>query len=966
MPNGLQISSGSVLPVASDLLGQACKCRRFVILIALLCIGRISSGQNYLTSTGSPPFSAPEPSEYGFVDNANGNLYIALPLASYPQRGSRKPEPILFTFNSNRAWTQGGGGSGPFWTPDRGGWTHGNNEALNGYLTGVGDGLPTQQGGWCVFDETFAEPSGTQHPFPPINAVEPGDPYCSGPAKADVLAADSSGYHLYDDCSQIQVYQSCLLQVYAPDGTIVYQIAGSGIEDPQGNQIWIKDANGNYISQSNTTNYYFDTLGRQLGGLGELNSQNAFSNYTLTNVNIPLKTTFGQPGVAECPSPCTMNTIGSIGLPDGTSFSFKYDCDSTSGNPACGSPAGQSAYYGMLVSMTLPTGGQVNYSWTLVTDPYSNKHLWLASRTASGGRWSYSVRNLSTCSPTQVGCQQQVTSTSPTGEKTVYTFTLNNGDWPVQILRYDASANLIATVNTTWDFSGVCPWYQCHGAVYVRRVSEAVTYPVPGGTSITKKTTYAYDSPQNGNVKAVQEWRFLPGTNPSFLSVPDRATYVTYYTNSGMNIINKPLTTTLCNNSGTDSDCPGGGSKVSQTKVTYDSYGQSGLVAVSGVTHHDDTNFGTGNTIRGNPTQIQQWVSGTYLTTLRTYDTTGQVLSSTDAAGNTTTYSYTDNNHIFDDNGANPPQAHTGTTTNAYLTGVTLPTVGGVSMKVSMGYYFGSGKRAIFTDVNGQSSYFHFVNPVTLVNDPFDRATESVLPIGWSLTNYTSPTEADTYAPVADTSPSSGCSSCRHNEFLFDTWGRKVTEGLYMPDSSRVDVNTTYDTNGRVYQVSHPGTSVFETFSYDGLNRKTAVTHPDNQSLRTAFGPNVGNLGGLTSQQLSASTYGYGYPVISVDETGKPRQEWIDGFGKVIEVDEPSGSGTGSAPTATVTVSGSEGTHDVCHGDICVTHFDTGTVTITVNGYVATTSWLGASTSITLATALANQLNSPSRLLRRL
>jgi RHS repeat-associated protein len=731
------------------------------------------------------------------------------------------------------------------------------------------------------------------------------------------------------------------------------------LQDAKGRGIEIEDPNGNYISAVSEYQLY-DTLGRQLGGLGEPNSQGSTSNYTITYTgDFNVKTAFGQSGINECPQgiACLVNAFQAITLPDGSSFSFTYDCDSTSGVAACASPGGQSAYYGNLLSMTLPTGGVVNYTWTTVTDPYGNKHRWLSSRTSAGGTWTYSVKNLSSCSQSQVGCQQQVTSTNPNGDYTIYTFTIDNGDWPVEVQRYNAAGTLMSTVNTTWDFSVACPWSGCHGHAYVRKLSETVTYPIPGGTSITKKTAYTYDSPQNGNVTAVQEWKFLPGTSPTFSAVPDRATYVTYYS-AGTNIINKPQKTTLCNNQpGSDSDCPGGGLKVAQTIVTYDSYGTNGLTGLSGAFNHDDTNFGTGTTARGNPTQIQQWVNGTYLTTSRTYDTTGQVLSSTDPAGNKTTYSYADN--FFNDNGSNPPQAYTpATPTNAYLTGVTLPAVNGVTMTASMGYYYGSGKRAVSTDVNGQSSYSHFVNPVTLVNDPFDRNTENVLPVGWNLTSYSSPTQADSYAAVADTSPSSSCSSCRHNEFVFDTWGRKVTEELYVPGGSTVSVNTIYDTNGRVSQVSHPGTSVYETFAYDGLNRKTSVTHPDNQSLRTAFGPNVTNLAGLSSQQLSPGTYGYGYPVISVDETGKPRQEWIDGFGNVIEVDEPSGSSAGTAPKATVTVSGSEGTHDVCHGDICVTHYDTGTVSITVSGYVASASWAGGSTSTSLASSLTSQLNS--------
>lgn len=42
-----------------------------------------------------------------------------------------------------------------------------------------------------------------------------------------------------------------------------------------------------------------------------------------------------------------------------------------------------------------------------------------------------------------------------------------------------------------------------------------------------------------------------------------------------------------------------------------------------------------------------------------------------------------------------------------------------------------------------------------------------------------------------------------------------------------------------------------------------------------------------------------GYPVISVDEAGKQRQEWIDGFGHVIEVDEPGATGGLSSPLVT-------------------------------------------------------------------
>jgi RHS repeat-associated protein len=255
-----------------------------------------------------------------------------------------------------------------------------------------------------------------------------------------------------------------------------------------------------------------------------------------------------------------------------------------------------------------PTGGQVTYGYTTFSDSYSNRSRWLSSRTSAGGVWSYTPQVISTCSSTQVGCQEKETISKPDGSYAVNTFTLDNGAWLTQTQQYDNQSNLMATTATTWDFSNACVLLGCHGHNFIREVSETATVPIPGGTSVTKKTAYSYDTPQKGNVTAIQEWGFYPGTSPTFPSVPDRATYLTYYS-TGTNIINKPLSVTLCNNSGSNAACLGGGSKVSQTLVTYDSYG-AGLTNIAGVANHDDTNFGVSNTARGNPTQIQQWVSG--------------------------------------------------------------------------------------------------------------------------------------------------------------------------------------------------------------------------------------------------------------------------------------------------------------------------------------------------------------------
>ena len=346
----------------------------------------------------------------------------------------------------------------------------------------------------------------------------------------------------------------------------------------------------------------------------------------------------------------------------------------------------------------------------------------------------------------------------------------------------------------------------------------------------------------------------------------------------------------------------------------------------------------------------------TFLTTKLCYDTTGQVYQSSDPAGNITTYDYTDN--FFNETGAGSMSAYAPSApTNAYAKTITS---GGLT--TTFGYYFGSGKQAIAVDPNNQQTSYFFA-------DGLDRATQTNYPISWSLTNYTSATQVDTYVPVADTSASSSCTSCQHQQFNYDGWGRVANKKLVNVPGGAVNVDTYYDSNGRVYQLSHAyvntsdPTHVFETYSYDGLNRQIGVKHPDGQSSYQAYGPSVGNLAGVTTQQSSATTYGYGYPVISLDEAGKQRQQWIDGFGQIIEVDEPSAS-TGTPGTKTITVSGAEQsvTYDPCQpigaGSCPYTVYDSGTVSVTINGFVASTSYAAGSDSNSVTGGLLAALNS--------
>ncbi len=561
-------------------------------------------------------------------------------------------------------------------------------------------------------------------------------------------------------------------------------------------------------------------------------------------------------------------------------------------------------------------------SWGGSSNEYPSR--WLTSKTSSAGLWTYSPAVTSGAGTGngclggyEVGCMN-VQVNRPDGSFEITSFIVDpyGGSWPQVIQSKGSSGTVLSTVNNTWDFSNACTLNLCGGKGYqdVRKLSTSTTIPVPTG-NITKQTTYAYDTPQTANITQIKKWKYQSGTFPS---IPDRATYLTYKTIGTNNDINHPTIIAVCNSVGTDPDCPGGGSKVAKTTINYDGYGTNGSLAltstqanVTGVFNHDDTDFGSSYTTRGNATLISRWVSGTSsgvtcgstcLTTAVSYDITGQVIQLLDSNSNRTTYSYGD--VFYSDNGANPPASFTPTnssgvtiTTNAYLTSVT-DNIG----RTSAGYYYGSGNPATATDYNSLSTYSHYVNSSD-IQDPFDRLMETVYPIGWSLNTYTSPTQFDSYAAIGSATASTGCTSCLHTEALLDTLGRITNQSLANNPSGQSYETATYDSLNRAATVSHPNfgvtdpNDVVETPHYDGLSRSLGVTHPDGESTQIAYGASVTALGGLSAQQ--GSGYGVGFPVLSVDEAGNLRQEWLDGFGRVIEVDEPSVAGKLTSPFVT-------------------------------------------------------------------
>lgn len=817
----------------------------FCVALLLLCLVAPGTAQTYLNSPGFPAFVTPVPVENGSINVANGNLHIEIPLGVFSQRSNFQAQAKVI-YNS-RIWYIATNGTSQYWAAagDGGyGWDLYNNNDSSKTILYAQTWIPCGASGYYKWSNySWIDIDGTPRAFPGIVEYTDGSPPsgCTLPTQTtSAYAEDSSGFYMVANTSTADVYM--------PDGTHLEPPVGSGT----GERI---DTNGNYINPDSNKNMV-DTLGRTplsvSGGTTYvvLNSQGGTSNYTATYSNITITTAFGVPGVTECCS-SPVSVLTAISFPDSTSYQFGYDS------------------YGEVNSITQRTGGKVTYTYTNFTDGYGNINRWLTGRTSSGGTWSYTPAVISTCPSGGQNCQQKTTVTMPSGDTTVYTFTLNTyGAWNTETDEYSGSSTLLRT--TTIDYNNLS------SGINIQPMRVTVTLPTPGG-NISSKKEYTYD--QYGNITANKEWKYYSGT-PS--SSPDREIDYTYTASSSSyvakNILNKVTSITTKN---------GAGSQVAQTNISYDS---TSLTLLTGVIHHDDTNFGMGNTIRGNPTQISRWVSGTgcspntvtCLTTTNYYDTTGQLIKTVDPKSNTVTYSFADK--FYNDNGSNPPQSYTPTTaTNAYRTQTTLP----VSGSLSSGYYFGSGKQAVSTDQNGVSTYSHFV-------DNLDRPTESYFPDGgWTLTTYSGATSTDTYQGITSTTPGTTCTSCRHDDAVLNDWNLLVQKSLISDPEGQTNVVNSYDTSRRLASTTNPYRSPTDptygttSYAYDGLNRTTQITDPDNNTVHHYYGSAVSSNGGAASQLCATGTYGLGYPELAADEAGHKRQFWYDDHRNIIEADEP-------------------------------------------------------------------------------
>src|ERR1051325_3320707 len=108
-----------------------CQSRTVVVAVCFACF-QITTHAQYLQETGSPTFSAREDIAMGYVNVANGNLHIEIPIAASSQRGGR-----VFTAKmvyDSRIWKIVDNGFSQSWQPTN--------------VPGTQVGIPGAQLGW--------------------------------------------------------------------------------------------------------------------------------------------------------------------------------------------------------------------------------------------------------------------------------------------------------------------------------------------------------------------------------------------------------------------------------------------------------------------------------------------------------------------------------------------------------------------------------------------------------------------------------------------------------------------------------------------------------------------------------------------------------------------------------------------------------------------------------------------------
>ncbi|HKP38669.1 MAG TPA: hypothetical protein VJT71_17555, partial [Pyrinomonadaceae bacterium] len=236
----------------------------------------------------------------------------------------------------------------------------------------------------------------------------------------------------------------------------------------------------------------------------------------------------------------------------------------------------------------------------------------------------------------------------------------------------------------------------------------------------------------------------------------------------------------------------------------------------------------------------------------------GNLATTTDARGKTTSFFYDDSTHALPTRVVVDPQNNTGTQT-------TLTT-----------YDYSTGVVTSTTDANNNVSNIYYTNYLLNSIDPFGRPGLIKGPSvnGSRHNTKTFYNDAGRNVTVLSDLNAEGDGLLK-SEVFSDELGRAIESRQYETASAFIAVRKTYDTPNRLSRTSNPfragETVVWTTTIMDVLGRVIEVKTPDNAVVSTAYDANFTTV---------------------TDQAGKVRRSMVDGLGRLIRVDEPNSSGS--------------------------------------------------------------------------
>lgn len=539
-------------------------------------------------STGFPPFGSFENGRFDVTNRQNLNTNFAIPIASAPGRGINLNLALVYDsliyLRLNSSWSPGLGTPNWGWKMTSPFGTTSNSYSERTCIDPTG--LKVFNADHVYSNYAYRDGSGTSHGF----SVIVHDRWACDWGYSGTYtgyATDHSGYYI--DVTPPNGIENPT--VYSPSGL---KMVGSGIINQ------VTDPNGNYITRSVASNVttWTDTLNRAAititdnraatpptmvyGFLAE-NGANLTVQVNYTAYNI--RTNFSCSGVAEYSANGVLLPTEVVFLPgDPHQLSYAISYEDT--------PNFAGYKTGRVSQVALPTGGSYQYQYYAAPGNPSVDHGGIDCNTGTGvylakvisdglssNTWTFE-RNL-----TNQTTKETPPSVAPdSGAHVVYTF--NSSGPQTKAVFYSAAtedaAHTLETINTTWDANG----------------TPATEVTILDNNKQSQIST-SYDS--NGILHSRSEYDYGAGVVGPLI----RTTTLSYLNSSpylAKNIINHLVQQKVTN---------ANGATLARTDITYDCYTSpcAGLASsgYTGVTHHDDTNYGASNTVRGNPTQITSY-----------------------------------------------------------------------------------------------------------------------------------------------------------------------------------------------------------------------------------------------------------------------------------------------------------------------------------------------------------------------